>query len=327
MTKLRLSNVPLSAAEVRDCEHAQRISSLHADLLIHLGPGTLIRRDERLAPRTTLRVGGPADLYVEPESEADLSTLLDCARMHGVPWVLLGRGSNLLVRDGGVRGLVIGLGKGHFQRCEIQGDRIHAGAGARLRDLAHAARRAGLAGLEFFEGIPGTLGGALRMNAGAMGRWTFDAVRQVRWMDRSGRIEDVEADRVPVTYRSCPALRDRIALGATLVGFPDDPEAIRNRMEEYSQRRWSTQPAQPSGGCTFKNPEPSLPAGRLVEELGLKGERRGAAMISDVHGNFFVNLGGASASDILDLVEHARNKARDERGVELELELEVWGED
>jgi len=324
---LRLSPEPVDATIESAAAHAEDISNAFRDLQIVLPAGTVVRRDEPLARRTTLRVGGPADLYVEPGSENALASTLEIAHLRGLPVFLLGRGSNLLVRDGGIRGLVVSLAHPQFSRVEISDGQITAGAGARLKGIAHEARRAGIGGLEFFEGIPGSLGGALRMNAGAMGSWTFDAVDRLRCMSRSGEILDLPAREVAVEYRSCPLLATHIALGAVLRGRPDDADAIRARMEQFSNKRWTSQPSQPSAGCTFKNPLPTLPAGRLIDELGLKGTRVGDAMVSDVHGNFFVNLGQATAADMLGLIETVRARAREARGVELETEVEIVGED
>ncbi len=288
---------------------------------------TVLRRDEPLARRTTLRVGGPADLFVEPDCEHALVTVLELAAQMEVPLFVLGRGSNLLIRDGGIRGVVLSLAHSNFSAIERKDSLFHCGAGARLKAIATEARRAGVAGFEFLEGIPGSLGGALRMNAGAMNSWTFTLVERLRYVTRSGEIQDVPAAEVPVTYRSCPLLRESIALGALLRGTPDESEAIRARMDVYSRKRWDSQPNQPSAGCTFKNPTPTLPAGKLIEELGLKGTRVGDAMVSEVHANFFVNLGNASARDVLQLLELVRQRAREARGVELEAEVEIIGED
>ena len=288
---------------------------------------TVLRRDEPLARKTTLRVGGPADIFVEPDCEHALVSVLELTQQMGVPLFVLGRGSNLLVRDGGIRGVVLSLAHTSFSNIEINGTLLQCGAGARLKAIATEARRAGLAGLEFLEGIPGSLGGALRMNAGAMNAWTFDAVERLRYVTRAGVIQDVPAAEVPVTYRSCPLLRDAIALGALLRGKTDEPEAIKGRMDTYSRKRWDSQPNQPSAGCTFKNPAPTMPAGKLIDELGLKGTRVGDAMVSDVHANFFVNLGHATARDVLELIEVIRTRAREARGVELETEVEIVGED
>lgn len=287
---------------------------------------TVLRADEPLAKRTTLRVGGSADVYAEPASEADLSKLLQvCAHRHQ-PVFMLGRGSNLLIRDGGIRGLVICLSHPHFSGVEVMGYRMHCGAGAKLKQVAVDAKRAQLTGLEFLEGIPGTVGGGLRMNAGAMGGWMFDVVESIRYMDASGEAHEATASSVTVEYRSCPLLKDHIALGAVLKGHPASKEVVEKRMKTFSQKRWESQPAAPSAGCIFKNPG-TIPAGKLIDEMGLKGTRFGEAMVSHEHGNFIINQGNSSAKEVLELIEIIRDKARAERGIELHTEVEIVGED
>jgi len=293
-------------------------------LRARLSAAAVVRANEPLARRTTLRVGGPAEIFVEPASEADLAATLAFAREHGQPWFVLGRGSNLLVRDGGVRGLVISLAHAAFARITVAATRLHCGAGAKLRDVALAAKRCALAGLEFLEGIPGSVGGALRMNAGAYGGWMFDRVETLRVMDAEGRIEELPAAAAGAQYRSCPLLRDRIALGAVLRGELADRAAIERRMAECSRQRWSAQPKAPSAGCAFKNPA-TVPAGRLIDELGLKGTRVGGARVSLEHGNFIVTEADATARDVLALLELIRERARTERGVELETEIQIIG--
>lgn len=327
MRPLVLSTVSLDPAEARAAEHAMRVSDLFLDLQQALRPGTVIRRDESLARRTTLRVGGPADLFVEPQTEGDLALVLEYARAQSLPWFVLGRGSNLIVRDGGVRGVVISLGHAGFSQVEARDGRLHCGAGARLKAISQEARRAGIGGLEFLEGIPGSLGGALRMNAGAMGGWMFEVVDRVRFMNASGEVEERPAAEVQFEYRACPLFRDHIALGAVLHGTMVDPEAIRTRLDANNKKRWESQPPQPSAGCTFKNPSVEMPAGRLIDQLGLKGTCCGRAMVSDVHANFIVNLGGATARDVLDLIEVVRGRARAERGIDLHTEVEIIGEE
>lgn len=164
------------------------------------------------------------------------------------------------------------------------------------------------------------------MNAGAMGRWIFDAVESVRFMSPDGAVHERPAAEVPAEYRACPLFRDHIALGAVLRGVPDDPAAIAARMAQHSAKRWASQPPQPSAGCIFKNPA-TAPAGRLVDELGLKGSRAGAAVVSTVHGNFIVNEGGARAADVLRLIEFVRSRVLAECGVRLETEVEIVGEE
>ena len=306
----------------------QEIAWLFRDLTLLMPAHTVLRRDEPLARRTTLRVGGPAEIYVEPPSETALATVLEMCALRGIPRFMLGRGSNLLVRDGGIRGVVLSLAAPAFSAIEIlPGQGLRAGAGAPLKAIANAARQAGLTGLEFLEGIPGSLGGALRMNAGAMGRWTFDVVHTLRCMDRSGTVREMPGAEAGAQYRGCPLLRTHLALGAVLTGTPADRAVIEERMASSNTKRWSSQPRQPSAGCTFKNPHPETPAGKLIDELGLKGTRVGAAMVSDVHANFFVNLGGATAADVLELIALVKNRVREARGIELEPEVEIVGVD
>ena len=290
-----------------------------------LSPATVIRPDEPLAKHTTLRVGGPADTYVEPASEEDLAAVLAYCDERSLPFFVLGRGSNLLVRDGGFRGVVVCLVHPHFSQIEPAGQRLRCGAGARLKAVAVEARRNGLTGLEFLEGIPGSVGGALRMNAGAMGGAMFDVVESVRLMGFDGKVYEQAVQELTTAYRSCPVLKTHIALAAVLCGRPGVREEIERRMNEFSRKRWSSQPAAPSAGCMFKNP-PSISAGKLIDELGLKGLKVGGAMVSVEHGNFLVNDGSATARDILELIELIRQRARAERGIELETEVEIVGE-
>jgi UDP-N-acetylenolpyruvoylglucosamine reductase len=290
-----------------------------------MSAGTVLRRDEPMDQRTTLRVGGRADAYVEPATEADLSVLVRWCRARRVPSFVLGRGSNLLVRDGGIRGVVISLAQPAFTEVRLEGERLWCGAGAKLKAVAMEARRAGVAGLEFLEGIPGSVGGALRMNAGAMGCWIFGVVEQVRVMDELGEVVELSGAAMNAEYRGCDQLRTRIALRAVLRGRSSSRSEIELRTQEYNAKRWQSQPAAPSAGCVFKNP-PAIPAGKLVDELGLKGTRVGGAVISKVHGNFIVNEGGAKAGDVLRLIELVRERALADRGIALEPELEIVGE-
>jgi UDP-N-acetylenolpyruvoylglucosamine reductase len=239
--------------------------------------------------------------------------------------LVLGRGSNLLVRDGGVRGVVIGFGA-PFSWIEAEGERIRCGTGARMRDLAMAAKKHLLSGLEFMEGIPGSIGGGLRMNAGAMGSSVFEVVESVRMMSLDGGIEERHVAQIPFEYRCCPLLKDRIALAAVLHGRPEERGSIEERMKECSRKRWSSQPAAPSAGCIFKN-SPTVPTGKLVQELGLKGARVGGARVSDEHGNFIVNDGNATARDIQELIELIKEAASSRRGIDLHTEVQIVGED
>lgn len=297
-----------------------------ADVLAQrVSPATVIRRDEPLAKHTTLRVGGPAQVYVEPASELDLTAILASCQEHGWRFFVLGRGSNLLVKDGGFPGVVICLAHAHFSRIKVAGERLNCGAGAKLKAVAVEAKRNSLAGLEFLEGIPGSVGGALRMNAGAMGCAMLNVVESVRLMSFDGKVQERPARELAATYRNCETLRTHLALGAVMCGQPGSREIIEQRMSEYSRKRWASQPAAPSAGCIFKNP-PAIPAGKLIDELGLKGTRVGGAVVSAEHGNFIVNSGAATARDILDLIELVRQRVRATRGIELETEVEIVGE-
>jgi UDP-N-acetylenolpyruvoylglucosamine reductase len=309
------------------------------ELAARVSRSTVIRRDEPLAKHTTLRVGGPADFYVEPADENDLANVVKFCGERDLPFFILGRGSNLLVRDCGFRGVVICLSQPHFSRIEILvgqasslSDRqdacptIRCGAGAKLKNVSVEAKRNNLSGLEFLEGIPGSVGGALRMNAGAMGKWTFEAVESVRFMDYAGEIHERAAGEVPVEYRACPLLKTHIALAAIFKCTPLPRDEIEKRMKAYSEKRWESQPAAPSAGCIFKNPD-AIPAGKLMDELGLKDARVGGAMVSAEHGNFIVNDGKATARDVLELIAILKAKAKSERGIELQTEVEIIGED
>jgi len=294
------------------------------ELARRVSPETVIRCDEPLAKHTTLRVGGPADLYVEPASDSDLKEVVACCREHAWPMFILGRGSNLLVKAGGFRGAVICLSHAHFSRVTVEGDRLNCGAGARVKMVSATARRHSLAGLEFLDGIPGSVGGALRMNAGSMGGSMFDLVESVRLMGLDGQVYERMGRDLEPQYRGCPLLKTQIALSAVLRGHPGSIEAIGQRMNEYNQKRWQSQPAAPSAGCIFKNPT-CLSAGQLIDELGLKGMRVGGAVAAE-HANFIVNGGGATARDMLELIEFIRRRVRAERAIDLEMEVEVVGE-
>jgi UDP-N-acetylenolpyruvoylglucosamine reductase len=296
------------------------------ELVKRMSPEAVLRRDESLAKRTTLRVGGPADIYVEPASEEDLAAVLKYCSEHGMKFFVLGRGSNLIVRDGGFRGVVISLAAPHFSRIEIKGEHLLCGAGAKLKNVAVEAKRSGLTGVEFMEGIPGTVGGALRMNAGAMAGATFDVVESIRMMDYAGNVVGAVPSELSVEYRSCATLKTHIALSAMFKGRTDSRESIEQRMIAFSKKRWTTQPAAPSAGCMFKNPA-ACPAGKLIDDLHLKGTRVGGAFVSAEHGNFLVNDGTATARDVLELIEKIRQHVKAERGLELHTEVEIIGED
>lgn len=287
---------------------------------------TKVKREEALAAKTTMRVGGAARLYAEPAGEADLQALLRAAHASRVGVFFLGRGSNLIVPDEGVNGLVISLAHEAWARFEPRPDgRVWTGAGLRLKNLCGLAARAGLVGFEFLEGIPGSVGGALRMNAGAMGGWMFDVVEEVRVMSLTGEVTTLARSALHVDYRHCAELHDAVALGALLrPAAQADADAVKRQMDAYARKRHESQPREPSAGCIFKNP-PGTSAGRLIDECGLKGERVGDAEVSPVHANFIVNRGQATGADVLELVRRVRARVRQIKGVELEPEVLLYG--
>ena len=281
---------------------------------------------EPMNKHTTIRIGGPAQVWFEPESEEALGRVVQWCGKERVPLRGGGGGSNLLVRDGGIGGVCVHFGQPGMSKIEAVEGKIRAGAGARLKQIVSVAKANGIMGLEFMEGIPGALGGAMRMNAGAMESWTFETVESVRVMNREGKVSEVGRGDFEVKYRKVPRLVEDIAVGAVLHGKPGNPEEIAEKLKQYSRKRWDSQPAAPSAGCIFKNAE-KIPAGRLIEELGLKDTSVGGARISPVHGNFIVNQGGAKAVDVLMLMEKVQARARKDRGIDLEPEVIVVGED
>ena len=266
-----------------------------AEVRPRLSSATRMTPGEPLAPKTTMRTGGPARVYCEPAGIDDLQLLLREARLRGLPVFVLGRGSNLIVPDEGVEGLVVSLAHPAWQACELRPDgRVWAGAGLRLKTLCGFASKAGLAGFEFLEGIPGSVGGALRMNAGAMGGWIFDLVDEVQFITPAGGVCTRRRENLHIGYRQCDDLRDAVALGALLRPAAEaGGETINARIEAFRSRRQAAQPREPSAGCVFRNP-PAVAAGKLIDELGLKGERVGDAEVSTVHANFIINRGQAT---------------------------------
>ncbi len=309
----------------------EQLSILAADLVIAeklkeiVGEQGDLRLYEPLSKHTTLRVGGPAQFWVEPRNEASFAELIRFCRFENLPLFVMGRGSNLLVRDGGIRGVVVHPSGGDFDKIDVDGHEIRAGVGAKLKEIAYAARSANLGGLEWMEGIPGAVGGGLRMNAGAMGAQTFENVVNVRYLDAEGNPHTKKRDELEVRYRNVPALATNYAVWAAFRGRPAPRDEIERRLAESQEKRRTTQPIAKSAGCIFKNTG-TVPAGRLVDELGLKNLSVGKARVSEVHGNFIVNDGGATAADMLELIDRIRNTARTKRGIELETEVQIVGE-
>jgi UDP-N-acetylenolpyruvoylglucosamine reductase len=252
---------------------------------------------------------------------------VDYCRERGIPIRVVGRGSNLLVRDGGIRGAVIHPTGGAFSELSIDAKGyVTAGVGVRLKKLASYAGAHGIGGFEWMEGIPGNVGGSLRMNAGAMGIETFDQVVRVTFLDEDGVIRTREREEIIATYRNVQELRRNFALQAVFKGKADSHENIRQRWQESRDKRKDSQPIAASAGCTFKNPG-EIPAGRLIDSLGLKGTAIGQAAVSEAHANFIVNNGKATATDILALIESIQKTAKAKSGVDLETEVKIIGDD
>lgn len=296
-------------------------------LVSELSEDTYFTRNEPLAKKTTLRVGGSARYYAEPASKEDLVSLLKAASALDIPVFLLGRGSNVIVSDSGFSGLVIRLNHPHWREVrKLPDGSVVAGAGARLKEICGFASKEGLGGFEFLEGIPASLGGALRMNAGAMGGWMFDVVESVTWVSTEGEVQCFQKDAFDVSYRQCKQLLDGVAISALLKPLSkEDSEVIQQTMQTYAASRKASQPREPSAGCIFKNAKES-PAGKLVDELGLKGLSRGKAGVSSVHGNFIINRGGATSKDVLGLAREVHDRVRRQTGIVLEPEVLLLGE-
>ncbi len=281
---------------------------------------------EALAPFTWLRVGGPADVLFLPEDEADLAGFL-AALDPAVPVTAIGVGSNLLVRDGGVEGVVIRLGRA-FAGVEPRGDgRIFAGAAALDANVAREAAKAGIAGLEFYRGVPGTIGGALVMNAGCYGSETKDVLVEAYALTRAGERIVLGNAEMDFVYRKSRAAAERplIFTGGLYAGPSDDPAAIEARMEEITARREASQPIrEKTGGSTFKNP-PGDSAWKVVDAAGWRGKPFGGARFSEQHANFLINGGEATAADLEGLGEAVRADAKAKLGVELEWEIKRIG--
>lgn len=282
-----------------------------------------------MASLTWLRVGGPADVLFSPADEDDLSGFLK-ALDADIPIYPVGVGSNLLVRDGGLRGVVVRLGAA-FGKVEIDGVRVRAGAGALDAQVAKRAGAAGIAGLEFYRGVPGTIGGALAMNAGAYGGETKDILVEATAYDRTGVRHVLSAADMKFSYRHCGAGDGLIFTSALFEGRTDAPAAIEARMAEIMTQREATQPIRErTGGSTFANPDLSLSGGRkswqLIDEIGGRGRMVGDAQVSEQHCNFMINRGKATAGDLEALVESLRKDVLTKTGVELRWEIRRVGE-
>ena len=299
-----------------------------ADLARRLG--VKATRDEPLARFTTMRVGGPADLYAVAHNTFELRGLVRFARARAIPFLLLGRGSNLVISDAGVRGLVIHV---KAEESRVDRDRYVSDAGVPMARAATETQAAGLAGLEYGLAIPGTVGGAVWANAGAHGGDTASVLESATLLLEDGSEVTLPADELRFAYRHSrlkdamdPAGAREIVLGATFRLRPDDAVAIKGRLEEIRRWRREHQPLGiPSAGSVFRNP-PGDSAGRLIDQLGLKGYRVGGAVVSEKHANFIVNDRGGTATDVRRVVEHVRAQVQERCGITLALEIEVAGD-
>ena len=296
---------------------------MHASTLHWLFPTA--KFGEPLKRYTAWKIGGPADALLEPGSAQEVIEAVDKAHEHGVPVTVLGGGTNVLVRDGGIRGLTIRLAKS-LREVEIEGERVSAEAGVLYPALANATAARGLRGLEFATGIPGTVGGAVYMNAGA---YEGETKEVLRWADvyRDGEVARMSNEDLELSYRRS-ILHDHpdwVVLRAGYSLAPGDPQELKARIKEFRAQRMNGSPNRPSCGSTFKRPPGDFP-GRVIEAAGLKGTRIGQIEVSPVHANYFVNLGGGTAGEAIELMALVRERVSERLGIELEPEVRVIGE-
>ncbi|WP_243386738.1 UDP-N-acetylmuramate dehydrogenase [Bacillus kexueae] len=285
-----------------------------------------VLQDEPLANHTTMKVGGPADIFVEPHGIDELKRTMDIVRQHNVPWRAIGRGSNLLVLDEGLRGVVIKLGKG-MDHIQEDGELITVGGGYSLITLATLQSRKGLTGLEFAGGIPGSVGGAVYMNAGAHGSDMSNILVKAHVLFEDGTMEWLTNEEMEFSYRTSVLQKKRpgIVLEAVLKLQSGERETIVAEMQKNKDYRRETQPWNfPCAGSIFRNPLPNY-AGQLIEKAGLKGFQIGGAKVSEMHGNFIVNAGDAKAQDVLDLIAHIQKTIQEKFDVKMETEVEIIG--
>ena len=282
--------------------------------------------DEPMSQHTTFRIGGPADVFVMPENYEQIREVLRLCKEEKLPFFVLGNGSNLLVSDSGYRGVIIQMDR-NMEEIRLDGEEIHACAGALLSSVAVAARNASLTGFEFAGGIPGTIGGAAVMNAGAYGGELKDVLKEVTVMTRAGEILTIPADKLEMGYRtSIIKTAGYLVLEAVISLKKGDEEKIRAVMKELSERRTEKQPLDyPSAGSTFKRPEGYF-AGKLIMDSGLRGYRVGGAQVSEKHCGFVINAGGATAEDVRSLMDHVIRVVREKYGVTLEPEVKFLGD-
>ena len=284
-----------------------------------------VRLKEPMSCHTSFRTGGPADWFIIPDTPEELAAVISVCRRLDASWCVIGNGTNLLAGDLGYRGAIISMER--FQKLEICGNRVSAGAGLLLSRLANGACKEGLAGMEFAAGIPGTVGGAVVMNAGAYGGEISRILESVTVLDEGGRLSKRQAEELELGYRTSRFQRTgEIVLEAEFLLVPGAQDEIRARMEELAKRRKEKQPLEyPSAGSTFKRPEGYF-AGQLIEKAGLKGFCLGGAAVSEKHAGFVINKENATSADILALCEEVRRRVKENSGQDLELEVRLLGE-
>ena len=283
-----------------------------------------IAYDEPMSRHTSFRIGGPADVFIQPKTERAICETVRAMRENDIPLTVLGNGSNVLVRDEGIRGAVLAIGT-EFGEIAVSGNEITAQTGALLSVLAVEAQKAALSGLEFAGGIPGSLGGALFMDAGAYGGQMADVVRTTRYLNEKMEIAELHGEEHAFGYRTSvfKAHPQWIALTSTMVLQPGDAAEIRAKMDDFAQRRRDKQPLNfPSAGSTFKRPEGYF-AGKLIQDAGLMGYTVGGAQVSEKHAGFVINRGGATCADVLALIDHVREEVLRQFGVEMEPEVRI----
>lgn len=284
-----------------------------------------IRLNELMSRHTTFRIGGPADCFVMPETVEEIGQVIMSCKAFGVPFFILGNGSNLLVSDKGIEGVVIQVFR-NLENFTIEGNVVKAQAGVMLSRLGNAIKEAGLTGFEFASGIPGTLGGAVVMNAGAYGGEMKDIISSVQLMDYDGNLLELSCQDMDFSYRhSIVGKKNYIVVGATMILEYGNKEEIKEKMEELSLARRTKQPLEyPSAGSTFKRPEGYF-AGKLIQDANLRGYRVGDAQVSEKHCGFVINRGNATASDVMQLITDVQNKVKHEFDVDLEPEVRLIG--
>ena len=299
---------------------------MYSEILNYL-PADRLLYNEEMKNHTTFKIGGPVDIMVLPQDEEDVATVVSFCRQRDIPLFIFGVGSNILVRDGGIRGVAMKLGE-NLDEVEVNGEEIQAQAGVKISALARIAAFHSLSGLEFAEGIPGSLGGALVMNAGAYDGEMQAVVIEARAISPDGNINTFLKEEMQFRYRhSVFQSNDYIIVSARLKLATADREEIEERMLEFARRREEKQPLdKPSAGSTFRRP-PGFYVGPMLEELGLKGYQIGGAQVSSKHAGFIVNNGNATAQDVLYLIAHIQQKARERFGVDLQPEIRVVGKD